>query len=84
MAKNAVDFAHLQVWAEELMRDGDVATRAGQSVRHLMVDEFQDTSRIQMRILGRLAEVHGNIVAVGDDDQSITVLARKSGEGSPS
>ncbi len=68
---NAADFAHLQVWAEGLMREGGAACRAGESVRHLMVDEFQDTSRIQMRILGRLAEAHGNIVAVGDDDQSI-------------
>ena len=36
-----------------------------------MVDEFQDTSRVQMHILERLAGVNGNIVAVGDDDQSI-------------
>ena len=36
-----------------------------------MVDEFQDTSRVQMRILERLAGARGNIVAVGDDDQSI-------------
>ena len=36
-----------------------------------MVDEAQDTSRVQMRILERLADAHGNITAVGDDDQSI-------------
>ena len=71
LAKNAVDFAHLQVWAEWVMGEGGADSRAGETVRHLMVDEFQDTSRIQMRILGRLAEHHGNIVAVGDDDQSI-------------
>ena len=50
-----VDFAHLQVWAERVMRDDDVAIRAGGAVRHMMVDEFQDTSYIQMRILSRLA-----------------------------
>ena len=66
-----VDFAHLQVWAERVMRDDDVAIRAGGAVRHLMVDEFQDTSYIQMRILHRLAGGHGNITVVGDDDQSI-------------
>ena len=68
---NAVDFAHLQVWAHRVMQDDGVAAAARADVRHLMVDEFQDTSRVQMRILERLAGVNGNIVAVGDDDQSI-------------
>ena len=68
---NAVDFAHLQVWAHRVMQDDRVAAAARVAVRHLMVDEFQDTSRVQMRILERLAGVNGNIVAVGDDDQSI-------------
>ena len=68
---NAVDFAHLQVWAHRVMQDDDIAAAARADVRHLMVDEFQDTSRVQMRILERLAGVNGNVVAVGDDDQSI-------------
>ena len=54
-----------------MLEDGDIAARTGKAVQHLMVDEFQDTSRIQLRILSRLAEAHGNIVVVGDDDQSI-------------
>ena len=68
---NAVDFAHLQVWAHRVMQDDSVAAAARADVRHLMVDEFQDTSWVQMRILEKLAGVNGNIVAVGDDDQSI-------------
>ena len=71
LQRNAVDFAHLQVWAHRVMQDDGVAAAARAAVRHLMVDEFQDTSRVQMRILERLAGVNGNIVAVGDDDQSI-------------
>ena len=71
LQRNAVDFAHLQAWAHKVMQDDGVAAAARADVRHLMVDEFQDTSRVQMRILERLAGVNGNIVAVGDDDQSI-------------
>ena len=68
---NSVDFAHLQVWTERVLRQDDIAARTGGDIRHLMVDEFQDISRVQMRILGRLAMVHGNIAVVGDDDQSV-------------
>ena len=69
--RNAVDFAHLQVRADRALADRGVAAGVGGGVRHLMVDEFQDTSHIQLRILMRLAGVHGNIAVVGDDDQSI-------------
>ena len=68
---NAVDFAHLQVWAHRVLQEDDVAAAARAVIRHLMVDEFQDTSRVQMRILERLAGTHGHIMVVGDDDQSI-------------
>ena len=71
LSENAVDFAHLQVWAHRVLQDDCVAAAAGGAVRHLMVDEFQDTSRVQMLILERLAAAHGNLAVVGDDDQSI-------------
>ena len=71
LRRNAVDFAHLQVWAHRVLQDDDVAAAARGAVRYLMVDEFQDTSRVQTRILERLAGAHGNIMVVGDDDQSI-------------
>ena len=66
-----VDFAHLQAWAEQVLRHDNIAARAAGTARHLMVDEFQDTSQVQMHILHRLAGVRRNIAAVGDDDQSI-------------
>ena len=71
LERNAVDYAHLQVWAQRVLEHKEIAEEIGGTVRHIMVDEFQDTSYIQLRILERLAGVHGNIVAVGDDDQSI-------------
>ncbi len=68
---NSVDFAHLQVWAEQVLRQDDIAAKIAGDIRHLLVDEFQDTSRVQLRVLGRLAGAHGDIAVVGDDDQSI-------------
>ena len=69
--RNLVDFAHLQVWAEQLLRQDEIASAQGNAIRHLIVDEFQDTSKVQMRILHRLAMAHGNVAVIGDDDQSI-------------
>ena len=71
LSENAVDFAHLQVWAERVLQDDGIAARTSGTIGHLMVDEFQDTSRVQLRVLERLAKAHGNISVVGDDDQSI-------------
>ncbi len=69
--RNLVNFAHLQVWAEQALRQGEIASQVATTIRHLIVVELQDTSHVQMRLLHRLAGVHGNIAAVGDDDQSI-------------
>ena len=69
--RNVVDFAHLQLWAEQVLRNGDIAAEVGGGIHHLAVDEAQDTSYVQLGILKRLAEVHRNIAIVGDDDQMV-------------
>jgi len=38
---------------------------------HILVDEFQDTNLAQFRVLQILAQPHGNLMVVGDDDQAI-------------
>jgi DNA helicase-2/ATP-dependent DNA helicase PcrA len=48
-----------------------VRKRVARRFEHILVDEFQDTSFVQLEILRLLAQDHGNIAAVGDDDQSI-------------
>ena len=71
-AYNAFDFDDLickplQLWNEH----PEILERYRQRYRYIMVDEFQDTSILQYRLLRQLAAVHRNICCVGDDDQSI-------------
>jgi DNA helicase-2/ATP-dependent DNA helicase PcrA len=68
----AVDFDDLLLLVDELFTSHD-AIRRGEAGRfdHLLIDEYQDTSGIQERILGSLARDHRSICVVGDDDQSI-------------
>ena len=69
--RRAVDFAHLQVWARALLENPQVLTTVSAGMRHLLVDEYQDTSLAQERLLLRLASAHHNVCVVGDEDQSI-------------
>ena len=54
-----------------LERHPEVRDRITARYRHVMVDEYQDTNRVQARIVRRLAGDHHNIMVVGDDSQSI-------------
>ncbi|MFH1879089.1 MAG: ATP-dependent helicase [Candidatus Omnitrophota bacterium] len=45
--------------------------RFTEQFRYIMVDEYQDTNFLQAEIVDMLGETHGNILAVGDDAQSI-------------
>ena len=69
---NAVDFDDLIIKPLELFEtDNDVRQEYRDRYRYIMVDEFQDTSRIQYAFVKHLAEEHRNLCCVGDDDQSI-------------
>ena len=70
-AQGAVDFDDLLLRAVELMEcSGRAQAFAERRFQHVLVDEYQDTNRIQYRLL-RLLAPHKNIFVVGDDDQSI-------------
>ena len=68
----AVDFDDLLLLVDELFTT-DEAIRRAEAGRfdHLLIDEYQDTSGIQERILSALARDHKSLCVVGDDDQSI-------------
>ncbi len=67
-----LDFDDLLVGARDLL--GEFPERRAEQVdriRHLMVDEFQDTNTLQWQFLQLLTPPGPNIMAVGDDDQAI-------------
>jgi DNA helicase-2/ATP-dependent DNA helicase PcrA len=71
-AINVMDFDDLLMQAVRLFDEyPDILTQMRHKYRFLMVDEFQDTNYIQMRLIGQLCGDTPNICAVGDDDQSI-------------
>jgi DNA helicase-2/ATP-dependent DNA helicase PcrA len=70
-AKSAVDFDDLLLRGVSLLERSERARGfADRRFRHVLVDEYQDTNRIQYRLL-RLLAPHGNVFVVGDEDQSI-------------
>ena len=69
---NALDFDDLLMKTLELLRSSDTAREyLSDKFKYVLVDEFQDTNAVQYSIIKLLAEKHGNLFAVGDDDQSI-------------
>ena len=70
--EGVVDFAELLLRSYELLaRNEHLREHYAGRFRHILVDEFQDTNRLQYRWLQLLAGQHNAIFAVGDDDQSI-------------
>ncbi|MEN8162643.1 MAG: UvrD-helicase domain-containing protein, partial [Acidobacteriota bacterium] len=68
----AVDFDDmLALVLEALSSDKAVAASVKRRARWLLVDEFQDTNKLQMKLLNTVLSEKGNITAVGDEDQSI-------------
>jgi DNA helicase-2/ATP-dependent DNA helicase PcrA len=67
-----VDFEGLLIKPLELFKNHPEALeKVQESFTQVMVDEFQDTNRLQMRLIHQIVERHQNITVVGDDDQSI-------------
>ena len=72
LAANAMDFDDLLVrTVNGLELFEEVRERWRRTFRHVLVDEYQDTNHAQYRLLQLLTSEHGNLMVVGDEDQSI-------------
>lgn len=70
--KNLFDYDDLLVKLRDLLvNHPSIAARLSADYRFILVDEYQDTNRLQAEIVDRLAVTHRNVMAVGDDAQSI-------------
>lgn len=71
-ASDAMDFDDILCNTVKLFEAApDVLEYYQRQFKYIMVDEYQDTNRVQYKFVKMLAEKHGNICVVGDDDQSI-------------
>jgi DNA helicase-2/ATP-dependent DNA helicase PcrA len=69
---NLMDFDDLLLnWLKLLTDHPSVREQYAQKFHHILVDEYQDTNRIQADCIDLIARGHRNIMVVGDDSQSI-------------
>ncbi len=72
LAANAMDFDDLLVlWLKLLQDHADVREHYQRRFQFVLVDEYQDTNRLQGELIDLLAARHHNVMVVGDDAQSI-------------
>ena len=70
-AQRVLDFDDLLVWWAEAMADPVVGAQIASRFDHVLVDEYQDTNRLQAAILRGLQPDGRGLTVVGDDAQSI-------------
>jgi len=66
-----IDFEDLQILAARLLERADIGEAYRGRFQHLLVDEFQDTNRLQLRLIEALRGPRTELVMVGDELQSI-------------
>ena len=69
--QNVLDYDDLLLYWAHAMSDPEIATDLGDRFDHVLVDEYQDTNRLQASILLALKPTGRGLTVVGDDAQSI-------------
>jgi len=69
---NLVDFDDLIALTYKLLNENpELARMTSEKYKYIMIDEYQDTNELQLKLIQKLCTTHNNICVVGDDDQSI-------------
>ena len=69
---NLIDFSTIQTECYRLLKENqNILSEYQEKLKYVMVDEYQDTNYIQEQIIFLIANKHGNICVVGDDDQGL-------------
>ena len=70
--RNVMDYDDLLLnWKRLLIEKAEIADLYAEQFQHILVDEYQDTNKLQAEIIDLLAVKHRNVMVVGDDAQSI-------------
>ncbi|MGB9181481.1 MAG: ATP-dependent helicase [Pyrinomonadaceae bacterium] len=70
--RNVMDYDDLLLnWKRLLMEKKEIAEIYAEQFQHILVDEYQDTNKLQAEIIDLLAVKYRNVMVVGDDAQSI-------------
>ena len=70
--RNVMDYDDLLLnWKRLLMEKTDIAALYADQFQHILIDEYQDTNKLQAEIVDLLGVKHRNVMVVGDDAQSI-------------
>ncbi len=70
--RNVMDYDDLLLnWKRLLVEKPEIAAVYAEQFEHILVDEYQDTNKLQAEIIDLLAVKHRNVMVVGDDAQSI-------------
>lgn len=72
LERNVMDYDDLLLnWKKLLVSKPEIAEVYAEQFQHILVDEYQDTNKLQAEIIDLLAVKHRNVMVVGDDAQSI-------------
>lgn len=72
LERNVMDYDDLLLnWKKLLISKPEIAEVYAEQFQHILVDEYQDTNKLQAEIIDLLAVKHRNVMVVGDDAQSI-------------